>query len=72
MSGMYTGYKCRTCIKEFVLLSEDVKAMAKDRYLGCPYCNSKRVEADKVSNSVKECMSEHSYRRCNGYIKQRR
>lgn len=72
MLGMYSGYKCRTCGKEFVLLSEDVVGMVKDRYLVCPYCNSKRVDVDKVKDSVRECMSEHSYRRCNGAIQQRR
>lgn len=72
MQGMYTGYKCRTCGKDFVLLSEDIKAMTNDRYLVCPYCNSKRVQADKINDSLRECMSEHSYKRCNGAIKQTR
>lgn len=72
MLSIYAGYKCRTCGKEFVLMSEDVEIMTKDRYLVCPYCNSKRVQTDKVSDSLKECMSEHSYRRCNGAIQQRR
>ncbi|MGK0468962.1 hypothetical protein [Clostridium sp.] len=61
MLGMYTGYKCRTCSGELVLLTNDVKKMTKDRYLVCPYCNSKRIAVDKVSDSLKECMSEHSY-----------
>ena len=72
MLSIYTSYNCKTCHREFVLLSEDVITMAKDRYLVCPYCNSKRVMVDKTTDSVKECMNEHSYRRCNGAITQRR
>ncbi|MBX4266557.1 hypothetical protein [Clostridium estertheticum] len=70
MLGMYTSYKCKTCKLEFVLLSEDVAKMAKDRFLACPYCNSKRVTIDKATDSVRECMQESSYRRRNGVIKQ--
>ena len=72
MLSMYAGYKCKTCSSEFVLLGEDVKAMAKDRYLVCPYCNSKRVSTDKVADSLRECMSEHSYRRVNKRMQQTR
>lgn len=72
MLSMYTSYKCRTCCLEFVLLSEDIRKMAKDRYLVCPYCNSKRVKTDKISDSLKDCMSEHSYRRINGRVQQTR
>lgn len=72
MSSMYTGYKCRTCRLEFVVLSEDVKSMAKDRFLACPYCNSKRVTVEKTTDSVRDCMSEHSYKRCNGRVQQKR
>lgn len=70
MLSIYTSYKCRTCKKEFVLLSEDVDKMAKDRYLACPYCNSKRVEKENATDSLKECMQERSYRKVHGVIKQ--
>jgi DNA-directed RNA polymerase subunit RPC12/RpoP len=72
MLSIYTSYKCKTCRKEFVLLSEDINTMANGRYLVCPYCNSKKLSVDKATDSVKECMKESSYKRCNGYIKQRR
>jgi DNA-directed RNA polymerase subunit RPC12/RpoP len=71
MLSIYTSYKCRTCKKEFVLLSEDVDKMAKDRYLACPFCNSKRVEKEKATDSLKECMQERSYKRVGGAIRQR-
>ncbi|AKN32396.1 Zn-finger containing protein [Clostridium carboxidivorans P7] len=70
MLNIYTSYRCRTCKKEFVLLTDDVDNMANGRYLTCPYCNSKRVVKEKASDSLKECMQERSYRRVNGAIKQ--
>jgi DNA-directed RNA polymerase subunit RPC12/RpoP len=72
MSGMYTSYSCKGCKKQLVLLTEEIETMSKDRYLACSYCGSRHIEKQKVSDSVKECMSEHSYKRCNGAIKQRR
>ncbi|MBX4259753.1 hypothetical protein KTC96_24825 (plasmid) [Clostridium estertheticum] len=72
MLGMYTSYKCKTCKLEFVLLSEDVTKMAKDRFLACPYCNSKRVIVENTNDSLKECMNEHSYKRKKGAITQTR
>jgi DNA-directed RNA polymerase subunit RPC12/RpoP len=70
MLSIYTSYKCRTCKLEFILLSEDVDKMAKDRYLVCPYCSSKRVDKENSSSNLKECMRERSYRRVRGVIKQ--
>lgn len=67
---MYTCYKCVSCRFEFVLLTEDVKKMAKDRYLVCPFCNSKRVIIENASDSLKECMKESSYRRVHGSLRQ--
>jgi len=72
MLGIYTSYKCTSCKNEFVLLSEDIRKMTKDRYLVCPYCNSKRVVVGKVTDSLRECMQESSYRRYKGAITQRR
>ena len=72
MPGIYTSYKCKTCSKEFVLLSEDIDSMTSDSYLACPYCNSKRVLVENAADSVKECMKEHSYVRSNRVIRQRR
>jgi hypothetical protein len=70
MLNIYTSYKCRTCKLEFILLTEDVDKMANGRYLVCPYCNSKRVDKENATDSLKECMKERSYRRVGGVIKQ--
>jgi DNA-directed RNA polymerase subunit RPC12/RpoP len=71
MLNIYTGYKCRTCKLEFVVLSEDVDKMAKDKYLACPYCNSKRISKENSTDDLRECMKERSYRRIGGAIRQK-
>jgi DNA-directed RNA polymerase subunit RPC12/RpoP len=70
MLKIYTGYKCISCRFEFVLLTEDVNKMAKDRYLVCPYCNSKKVIVENESDSLKECMKESAYKRVHGAMRQ--
>ncbi|SMC17266.1 hypothetical protein SAMN02745134_00273 [Clostridium acidisoli DSM 12555] len=72
MLKMYTGYKCRTCKSEFVLMTEDVNMMPKDRYIACPCCNSKKVSKEKIGDDLRECMKERSYKRIKGAIKQMR
>lgn len=61
MPGIYICYKCKSCRHEFVLLVEDVDRMTG--FLICPYCSSKRVKAETVADSLKDCMKERSYRR---------
>jgi DNA-directed RNA polymerase subunit RPC12/RpoP len=72
MLSIYTSYKCRTCQKEFVLLSDDIDTMDAGRYIVCPYCNSKRVIVGRIADNLKESMSERSYRRHNGAMAERR
>jgi DNA-directed RNA polymerase subunit RPC12/RpoP len=69
--SIYSAYECRTCKKEFVLLSEDVEQMEQGRYVVCPYCSSQRVGKQRVADSLKECMSERSYKRVHGVIRQK-
>lgn len=66
MLSMYTSFRCRSCKAEFVLLTEDVNKMAKNRYLVCPYCSSKRLNKEKITDSLKECMSERAYKKVKG------
>ena len=70
MLSMYTGLKCKTCKLEFILLSEDVKAIPDGRYLACPYCNSKRIIVIKANDSLKECMGHSSYEKIHGVVRQ--
>lgn len=67
---IYSNYKCRTCKLEFVLLSDDVDKMSKDRYLVCPYCSSKRLDKGNTTNDLRECMKEKSYKRVHGALRQ--
>ncbi len=70
MQSVYTGYECKTCRKEFVLLSEDVEQLAVGKYIACPYCNSKRVKKQKTTDNLKECMKERSYKKIHGALRQ--
>lgn len=73
MNNVYTSYKCKSCGKEFILLSDEVQQMALGRYLACPYCNSQRIYKEKTTDDLKECMRGRSYiRNKHGAIEQRR
>ena len=61
MLSIYTSYKCSSCSREFVLLTEEVEQ--QKGYLVCPYCSSKRVKKEKSTDNLKECMYERSYKR---------
>ncbi|MBY6965308.1 hypothetical protein [Clostridium botulinum] len=69
MLSIYTSYVCCSCRKEFVLLSEDIESLKG--YLVCPYCSSRKVKKEKVSDILKECMNERSYIRVKGALRQK-
>ncbi|UZW13206.1 hypothetical protein OSC52_15320 [Clostridium pasteurianum] len=69
MLGIYTSYKCRTCKKEFIIITEEIE---KNRYLVCPRCSSQRIDKSNETNDLREVMKERSYRRTKGAIKQMR
>lgn len=69
----YTSYKCKTCKREFVLLTEDLlNTKIKGGFIACPYCSKKKIEKMKETDSLKECMSARSYKRVNGALHQNR
>lgn len=71
MQSIYTSYKCRTCKKEFVALTEEVEEHKQlNKYLVCPYCSSKRLTKESSTDNLKECMGARAYRRVNGAIKE--
>ncbi|MBZ9633178.1 hypothetical protein [Clostridium sp. FP1] len=72
MLGMYTSYTCKGCGKQLVLITEEIESMSKVRYLACAYCGNKRIVRQKATDNIKECMNEHSYKRCNGRVHQKR
>jgi DNA-directed RNA polymerase subunit RPC12/RpoP len=67
---MYSAFECRTCRKEFVLLSVDVEQLEPGRYIVCPYCTSKHVKKQRVEDSLKDCMKERSYKKVHGAVRQ--
>lgn len=70
MLSIYTSYKCKSCNKEFILLSEEIESITAGRYIACPYCNSKKVNKEKVTDDLRECMKERSYKKVKGSIRQ--
>ncbi|MCR3758723.1 hypothetical protein [Clostridium felsineum] len=70
MYEIYTTYKCKVCKKEFVLLTEDIENMLKDRKLSCPYCLSKKILKRKPTSDLRECMEQRVYKRVKGALRQ--
>ncbi|ACQ54967.1 hypothetical protein AGE29_06740 [Clostridium botulinum] len=68
MLGMYTGFLCYSCRNEFILLSEELERTKG--YLACPYCTSRNVKKQKVTDNLKECMGHSSYKKIKGKIRQ--
>ena len=66
MLSISTSFKCRSCKSEFTLITEDIEKMNKGRYLVCPYCNSRRLDKQKATDDLRECMMARSYKR-NGH-----
>ncbi|EGT5649381.1 hypothetical protein [Clostridium botulinum] len=71
MENIYTSYKCKICKCEFVLLTEDIESMNIGSYISCPYCHSKNIRKQQVTDNLKECMSQRSYKRKHGALVQR-
>ena len=69
MLSIYSSYRCSSCSREFVLLTEEVER--KEGYLVCPFCSSKKIKKENVADSLKECMQERSYKRVKGALRQR-
>ncbi|ABS35067.1 hypothetical protein FDG46_17285 [Clostridium botulinum] len=68
MLSVYTSYICCNCKKEIVLLSENIEMFRG--YLVCPYCSSRKIKKQKITDSLKECMQEKAYKRVHGAIRQ--
>ncbi|EKO1913608.1 hypothetical protein PZQ55_002696 [Clostridium botulinum] len=68
MLSMYTSYMCICCKKEFVLLTEELQN--GNGYLVCPYCSSRKVKKEKITDNLKECMGHSSYKKIKGTIRQ--
>ncbi|GAA0788000.1 hypothetical protein [Hathewaya limosa] len=71
MLNFYSNYECKVCKKEFILLTEEVQQISKDRYIACPYCNSKKVDKEQEANDLRELMVHRTYRKVHGVIRQK-
>ncbi|MCW6085532.1 MULTISPECIES: hypothetical protein [Clostridium] len=69
MLSIYSSFLCKSCKNEFVLLTEELENTRG--YLVCPYCSSRKIKKENVADNLKECMSERSYRRIKGALRQR-
>ena len=70
MLSMYTSYECKLCKRQFVLLTEELDKMSKDKYLACPYCNCRHIRKQKADDSLRECMNHGTYKRIKGSVRQ--
>jgi len=70
--SIYTNYKCKRCNRELILITEEREATEKEGgYISCPHCGSKHIIVDKLTDSLKECMSERAYKRQHGAMVQK-
>ncbi|HCL4439581.1 hypothetical protein AL714_07875 [Clostridium botulinum] len=69
MLNIYSSFLCKSCKKEFVLLSEELESA--NGYLGCPYYSSRKVKKEDIADNLKERMNERSYIRIKGALRQR-
>lgn len=71
MKSIYTSYKCKSCGREMVLMTEEVeKIIGNGKYLSCAYCNCRHLKKEKESDSIRECMRHSSYKREHGALRQ--
>ena len=44
MQSIYNNYKCKSCKREMILITDEVDgAIKQGKYLACAYCGSKRL-----------------------------
>lgn len=71
MKNVYKSFRCSKCRGSFVTMIDDYdKALKNGNYISCPYCGSKRLKKDKVTDDLRECMSARKYKRERGAIKE--
>ena len=66
LKKIYTSYKCKSCCKETILLTEEVeKTLSSGRYITCAHCNSKKLKIEKTTDDLREVTKERQYKRIN-------
>lgn len=64
MKGYYTGYKCRECSKEIILITSEVDSSIKQgKYISCPHCGCKNLIKQNDTDDLREIMKARKYKR---------
>lgn len=67
----YIIYKCKVCGCSFILLAEETKYnQDKGNYISCPFKGHRDIIVTGAYDDLKECMTERSYKRDKGKMKQ--
>ena len=71
MDGIYTSYKCKSCSKEIVLLTDELESTLREgKYLACSHCGSRKLAKELATDDLREVTKARSYKRVNGRIRQ--
>ena len=71
IESIYKCYKCKSCGKEIILLSDEVsRTLKQGKYLSCSHCGSKRIVLVNVTDDFRECMKENAYKKVHGVFRQ--
>lgn len=72
MESIYTSYKCKSCNKEIVLLTDEIhNTLKQDKYLACSHCGSRNLVKELVTDDLREVAKARSYKRVSGRLRQR-
>jgi DNA-directed RNA polymerase subunit RPC12/RpoP len=64
MLSNYTSFRCESCKKEIILLSEEVEqAINHNKYLTCVYCNSRNLKKLSETYDLRLCFENSEQRR---------
>lgn len=64
MEGYYTGYTCRKCSKEIILITSEVHSSIKlGKYISCSHCGCKNLIREKETDDLREIMKARKYKR---------
>lgn len=71
MENIYSNYKCKSCKKEFVILTAEAgDTLRQGKYLSCPHCGSRNIIKTNSTDNFKECMSHTAYKKERGSFRQ--
>lgn len=56
MESIYTVYKCKSCKREMILLTEEIdNLIKKGKYLSCSYCSCAILNKIEITDNLLEC-----------------